>query len=233
METVWGATSEVTVSNGLWWINDGVGSVSVMQRMDEKIIELMNRAYEQQEEIEPRDVFVPNTEEEGTWFVQIGDEQVLFEERSVLDGKAVIRIPRAFERMDAEMAERKYPNQNRPEIIFTNDTGTINVTMNHTVHAVKRIDMHEFKKVIMDVLKRSQPMARWMGDGMKEVNDRVFGYFSFVIPAWDTNLYNFMFCTYLDKKALLCTFNCTEREMDDWKTVALAIMESLHIESKE
>ncbi|MBD8498800.1 hypothetical protein [Paenibacillus arenosi] len=204
-----------------------------MTRMDEKIIELLNRAQEESQVINPLELFEPNEEEVGTWFVQIGDERVLFEQKTILDGKATIRLPREFDIMEAKLASRKYPTDNRPELIYSNEAGTINLTFKCTEHDLNRMTLPDFKVGVIDIFKRSQPMARWIEDGIKEINERSIGYFSFIVPGLDTSMFNHMFFTYFDKKALLCTFNCMEEDMDDWKLVALAIVESFRIESIE
>lgn len=52
------------------------------------------------------------------------EKQVLFEERMS------IMLPKKFVDMPLDMAKRKYPMEQRPQIIKTNETGDINFTFN-------------------------------------------------------------------------------------------------------
>ena len=54
-------------------------------------------------------------------------------ERRRIPGVAVsMLLPESFVPMTAGMLERKYPNGNRPEMAYTNETGSVNIAINHT-----------------------------------------------------------------------------------------------------
>ncbi|MFY7729462.1 MAG: hypothetical protein ACOVRN_08100 [Flavobacterium sp.] len=55
------------------------------------------------------------------------------------------------------------------------------------------------------------------------------GYIELVTPALDTDIYNLMFFTDLNGKLLICTFNCTKKDMEEWTPVAKEIMNSLEV----
>lgn len=78
----------------------------------------------------------------------------------------------------------------------------------------------------MQIMKKMQPLALWLEDDVKKVDGRNIAYFDFIADALDTKIYNYMFLAELEGKALMCSFNCTEAEMKDWKLVARGIMET-------
>ncbi|AKF92346.1 hypothetical protein J5TS2_16650 [Brevibacillus halotolerans] len=209
-----------------------------MEHMDEKIIAMLQEQDEKKDESGP-DAQSKNTQElDPKWaydlrkaLVKIDGEMISFAERSLLEDKLSIPMPKAFTPMSPETAALKYPSERRPTLIYTNSTGSINVAINHTQTRLTDAEMKEFTAAMVHLLRKTQKLLQWHGDDVVEVNGKPIGYCEFLTPAYNVNLYNFMFFTELDGKALLCTFNCTEDEMDDWRLVARGMMEAVVIHS--
>lgn len=198
--------------------------------MDEKIIALMSESQQEMARKTKQKAFeekVFKSIREGS--LEIDDEIIEFEEKSLLDGKIKIFLPKAFEIMLPEAAAVKYPSERRPGLIFSNESTTISIAFNHTENALEEKDMEKFKESMMQIMKRMQPAAQWFEDGVREQEGRKTGYFDFLVPALDSNIYSFMLFASLDGKALICSFNCTEEEMEDWKPIAKGMMQSFRI----
>ncbi|MBM7108046.1 hypothetical protein [Brevibacillus laterosporus] len=214
--------------------------VAVMEHMDEKIIAMLQEQDEKKDEQGPDAQSEKAQELDHKWaydlrksLVKIDGEMISFAERSLLEEKISIPMPKAFTPMTPEMAAIKYPSERRPTLIFTNSSGSINVAINHTPTRLTDAEMEEFTAAMVQLLRKTQKLLQWHGDGVKEVNGKPIGYCEFLTPAYNVNLYNFMFFTELDGKALLCTFNCIEDEMEDWRLVARGMMEALVIHSDQ
>ncbi len=205
--------------------------VSLMKYMDEKIIELMNEMQEEIARISGENSSYKGNVQQDVQadFIEINDEIIPFEEKSVLEDRVKIRLPETFTVMSPEIAALKYPSERRPNLIYTNESTSINIAFNHTQSPLHDTDMDAFKKSMVQILKKTQPLARWFEEGVRNVNGKNIGFCDFLAPAFDVNIYNLLFFAELEGRALLCTFNCTEEEMEDWKPIAMGIMDSVKI----
>jgi hypothetical protein len=131
--------------------------------------------------------------------------------------------------MDEETIKIKYPGERRPTLVYTNESGAINVALNHTKHKASQDLIDTYKDTFVSTFKSSFPSADWKGSGVTEINGRKVGYLELITPAVDTDIYNLLFFTDLDGKLLLCTFNCTKKNLKEWKPAAKEIMQSLKI----
>jgi hypothetical protein len=151
------------------------------------------------------------------------------ETKSLLDNKVELRIPKDFYIMPDEMMKIKYPTERRPTLVYTNESGGINVALNLTQNKASQDIISAYKDNFVQTFKKLYPNAEWKDNGVKEINGRKVGYLELVTPAIDTEIYNLMFFTDLDGKLLLCTFNCTKKDMPEWTPLANEIMNSLKI----
>lgn len=209
-----------------------------MNHMDEKILAVM-RTNEKEENAEKEaelgveataDTAVENTVDGvdvQRAFLRIGDEVVSFQTVYILDGKLSLRLPKTFRVMPEELARLKYPSEHRPGLIYTDETHTVNLAFNHTSTLLNQEEIEDFQQALTHMMRSTQPIERWMGEGMEKVDGRKAGTCAFIVPTLNSSVFNLMFYSDLDDKALLCTFNCLEPDMNDWKPVAEAMFRSM------
>lgn len=149
--------------------------------------------------------------------------------KNLLDNKIELKIPKAFDIMSENLIKIKYPSENRPTLVYSNDTGSINVALNLTVNKANQDVILPYKDNFVKTFKSIYPDAKWIGEGVKIINGKKVGFIEFITPAIDTDIYNLMFFTDLEGKLLLCTFNCTKINMDEWDSTAKEIMNSLKV----
>ena len=89
------------------------------KRVDEKILDFINEA-------EKRDA----KKDICSSPVKIGNRYYEFEEKEFFNEKLKIYIPKDFEDMPIESKKLKYPSESRPEIIKSNEEGSIAITLN-------------------------------------------------------------------------------------------------------
>ncbi|WP_310395470.1 hypothetical protein [Hymenobacter sp.] len=152
-----------------------------------------------------------------------------FDTKALLGNKIELKIPRGFDIMSEEMAKLKYPTERRPTLIYTNESGTINVALNLTSDKANQAQMTAYKDNFVKTFRSVYPSAEWKQTGVKEVNGRKVGYIELITPAIDTKVYNLIFFTDLNGQLLLCTFNCTEKNIGQWQPAAKEIMASLKL----
>jgi hypothetical protein len=78
-------------------------------------------------------------------------------------------------------------------------------------------------------LKRAHPDANFTDSGVKDINGKKVGYFKMITTAADQNVFVMYFFTNVDGKAVIFTFNCTEKRLPQWKDVADSMMMSLKV----
>jgi len=219
-----------------------------MKFIDEKIIALRNEMREQeQHELAQRQVALqkeqepePVSEQEEQdlekvniyqSYIIIDDEKVGVMEQSLLDGKMTIRMPKLFSKMSTELAALKYPSDRRPNLIYTDESSSINLAFNLTPHRLKEEGVAAFQENMIDILEQAQPSADWLDTDVLKIDEKTVGFLEIITPAIDGDIFNLMFFASIEGIALIGTFNCMEDDLETWRPIARAMMESLRFAS--
>lgn len=152
---------------------------------------------------------------------------------SLLDGRILLKVPKSFDIMTEELMRVKYPTERRPTLVYSDDSGAINVALNLTPNPANQEMIDPYFDNFKMTFENLYPSAEWKGAGVQEINGRKVGYLKLITPAIDTEIYNQIFFTDLDGQLLLCTFNCTVERLDDWEVAAEEIMQSLKLKDKK
>ncbi|WP_235318447.1 MULTISPECIES: hypothetical protein [Lysinibacillus] len=218
-----------------------------MKFLDEKIIALRNEMRDQerhelaqqqaalQVEQEPEQDEQEDLQEVDIYqhVITIDDEEVQVIEQSLLDGKMKIRMPKLFSIMSAELASLKYPSERRPNLIFTDTSSSINLAFNLTPHRLNEEGVAGFQENMMDILEQAQPSADWLDTEVLTIDAKTVAFLEVITPAIDGEIFNLMFFASVEGRALIGTFNCMEDDLDTWRPIARAMMESLQFTSSE
>ena len=151
------------------------------------------------------------------------------EPRVILKDKAEILLPSNFGIMSEDILLTKYPSGNRPTVVYSNDNGTVNLAINHTVNNMTVEQLPEALGVFAQQFEQIYPTAQWMRQEMIQINERAFIVMELVTPAVDTHIYNLMFITSLDGRMLMFSFNCTEELRGEWESTGNQMMQSVKI----
>ncbi|MCG9899554.1 MAG: hypothetical protein MH132_06110 [Hydrotalea sp.] len=156
-------------------------------------------------------------------------QTIELEIKSLLNNKLELKIPKEFKIMSEELMKFKYPSERRPTLVYSNESGGINVALNLTQSQANQQLISTYKDNFIKTFKIMYPSAEWKDSGIKTINGKEVGYLELVTPAIDTEIYNLIFFTDLDGKLLLCTFNCTKKSIEEWTPTAKEIMNSLKV----
>ncbi|WCN36419.1 hypothetical protein [Aneurinibacillus uraniidurans] len=205
-----------------------------MEYMDEKIVEVMSDRQKDKARHETKSHTDDSAQQQTPQrIIKIKGDILAFEEKSLLENKISVPLPKTFSLMPPEMAAVKYASEKRPTVIYGNENFSITIAFNHTESALREEDMETFTNDMIQILKRTQPLARWLEQGVRNVREKRIGFCEFIVPVWDDTLYNLFFFAELDERVLLCTFNCPEEERKDWRPIARGIMDSLTLHANE
>ncbi len=219
-----------------------------MKFLDEKIIALRNEMREQeQHELAQQEAALKREQEPEQASEQeeqelpkvniyqahilIDDEKVEVMGQSFLDGKMSIRMPNLFSEMSTELASLKYPSERRPNLIYTDESSTINLAFNLTPHRLTEEGVAAFQENMIDILEQAQPSADWLDTDVLTIDEKSVGFLEIITPAIDGDIFNLMFFVSIEGQALIGTFNCMEDDLETWRPIARAMMESLQFAS--
>ena len=155
--------------------------------------------------------------------------KIELEVKSLLNDKVELKIPTEFDIMSEELMKLKYPSERRPTLVYSNESGGINVALNLTKNKATQELIEPYVDNFVNTFKKIHPSAEWKGSGTKNINGKKVGFLKLITPAIDTKIYNVMFFTDLNGQLLLCTFNCTEKSIAEWEITADEIMNSLKL----
>jgi len=199
--------------------------------IDEQIQQIINARKAAAEPLEPsREQIIARFVREGILPIS-GDQYITFRETALFDGKFRLNLPEGFTITTQEAAAAKYPTNYRPQLIYTDETNTINIIFKHTDSPLKDEETEAFKDAMMQAMKQARPIIGWYEDGATEIGGKTIGYFDLLVPTIDLPVYNFLFFFALDGRAFMAGVNCPETEMELWQPIAKGIMESLQFPS--
>jgi hypothetical protein len=145
---------------------------------------------------------------------------------SLYNNKLRLSVPDYFTEMSSEMKHAKYPRGNSPDVVYTDEDGTVNVAFNYTTTAISDDnDIAAMQNRLLQQLQAANPID--LTARTEIINGSEFAVFEFMSQAIDTRVYNLMFLTELDGRMLLGTFNCTEALKGEWQSRAKEILSSL------
>ena len=139
--------------------------------------------------------------------------------------KLQLFIPSYFTEMTSLMKQSKYPSGNSPDVVYTNEEGTVNIAFKHTSTLLADANLTEIQTTLLQQLQPTHPES--LNHRIETVNGSRFGVIEFTSQAMDAKVYNLMFLTELEGKMLLGTFNCTEALKGEWQHRAKEILSSV------
>jgi len=104
-----------------------------MEQQEKKILEIEQEMYEMaikekyREELNQEDI----NQQIGDGLVYIQNQLYKFQRIPFFDILSFM-IPEHFQEMREAFVQRKYPNEDRPQVVYTNDSTSINFTLSHT-----------------------------------------------------------------------------------------------------
>ena len=161
--------------------------------------------------------------------IYVEGELLQFRETVLFENKVGVFLPTTFKDMEREDIRKKYFSEQRPEIIKTNEDGTVNFSFTLVEREIKP---EELEKVIQDfylVLKRFQPMSVCLENGVELDVPVALAWLEFVSTALDDNLYNMLIIYPVGKKLLMVMFNCPFEKRLDWSRCLTKIRKNVII----
>lgn len=156
----------------------------------------------------------------------IQDELVQFERVDLFQKKMSIMLPTTFVNLPSNLAKLKYSSEQRPQIIKTSLDTTVNIGFNLINEKLLDSQIEALMIQIKSALKRMNPAFPFF-DSRIEKEPIALGWFEFKNFGYDKDVYNLMFITRIDGKALHGVFNCPYEDALEWRDAAHQMMASI------
>lgn len=153
-----------------------------------------------------------------------GDQELLFKEREILKSKLWIWLPDTFALLGKELLRIKYPNENRPDIVYTNPETTVNVSFSHKWEKLDAGQEGEVRDVIGQVIGKLYPTCSILSRESVQAGEHEAAWMDFVTPAMDTQIYNLMFFMQLKGRLLMGSCNCLAQDQEEWKDLFVQML---------
>lgn len=164
----------------------------------------------------------------GSGQIDVYGNTMTFAPRTYLDSKIIITMPEEWCDMAPDVVKTKYPYELRPPIILTDAATTINFTINHLEQALKIEELVTFKNTMRNFVDR-MTKAQFVEEGIIQAENIGFtrSWFDFTVMGIDDELYNLIFFISLNRRALLITFNCLNKDQERWKPIVFDMLKTL------
>lgn len=210
---------------------------------DEQIIDMMNQSEQKttvsvSNQLEDAKKVEENVQAEAEkrsidTGIKILGKWIYFERRPLAKEKITMMVPKEFVPMSSDMAKIKYPSEQRPETILTDETGTINLMFQYMEGEGNNATIESFRNQIFGMMKRVNSGIKEQEIGLVDVAGKQIAYVEFSNPAMDGKLYNLMFYLAVEGQPLMGSFNCRTKEMKYWRSAAFEMMQSIEMAASE
>ena len=159
--------------------------------------------------------------------IYIDGELIQFQETMLFNNELGVSLPSTFREMTKDEAKKKYFSEQRPEIIRSNEDGSINFCFNMIDKSIKEDQMegviHEFYRV----LKRFQPMSVCLDTGSELEDEAPSAWMEFISNALNENIYNVLIIYPAGDRLLMIMFNCPFEKRIPWSNCLSLVRKSV------
>ncbi len=124
------------------------------------------------------------------------------------------------------MARLKYPSERRSPIVFTNDDGTVNVTVKPTKHRMTEATVDSARISLVRGFERFYP-SQSIHSGLAEVDGRLVFLIDMRTPALDTEIRNLVAGAPVENRLVMFSFNVTRELEAEWIDTGKRILTSI------
>jgi len=210
-----------------------------MAHIDEKIISILDsqqRESKRKEQWDERLEAVIKEIENGM-VIESGIET---EKRHFFDNRLSIYMPKYAQRMSDEHLKIKYPNENRPQFLFTNDTDSMNIGISFIKEDVEKFEAEmteDIRDIMLESFQSVSPSSKILDSGTikfdeGEETEMLIAYGSFDSFAIGGVMYNLIYVTIVDDAAIVVSLNCTMKNMEEFELLFYGIMHTTKVQSR-
>ncbi|SFR89053.1 hypothetical protein [Anaeromicropila populeti] len=157
----------------------------------------------------------------------IRNEVMQFKCFNFFNERMEIWLPDTFVKMPSAIAQVKYPSSQRPQIIMTDLSSSVNFTFSLFDMEIDKEDIEDTCKGFQSIIKKVQPANVFYENDTWELGKTKVSWFDYKASAIDADIYNIVYVTSIGKNILHGIFNCMDQESADWKEAAFQVIQSI------
>lgn len=165
--------------------------------------------------------------------VYAGNERLHFIPTKLFDSKAEVMLPDSFMNMPEILAETKYPSVQRPQVIKTNENGTVNFCFNLFESPIEKEQIEPASASFRSILQKAQPSVMQLEHKTECLIDTDISWFAFRSFSMDEQIYNLIFITSIGGKLMNGTMNCPKGLEKDWRPIMRQVVLSIEDHAKD
>ncbi|MGQ0827327.1 MAG: hypothetical protein ACT4ON_02910 [Bacteroidota bacterium] len=127
-----------------------------------------------------------------------------------------IDVPEELVEADEEKIKKKYPGANRPDVVYCNGDMSVNIGYSITKKTLKISDLSEYLTRTSTAISSNYGSENVSQINMDTINEQPFAVIEFYSPTPDGKIYNLMLTTSVNDRMAIFTFNCLEKQVDEW-----------------
>lgn len=189
---------------------------------DEEIARILNEA---EQSMVPRSII------DGP--VKIGKRYYEFKQQSFYEDKVSVYLPEDFEDMPQSARSIKYPYEQRPEIIKSDELGSINFTFKRIDHELEDELVEELTIGMKSMIQRANPSHVFYESGVVDASGKPIGFFEFKNIVIDGSLFTIMYFLEFEGQILMGTFCCRYEEYPEWREIAYQAIRTITVVKEE
>ncbi|MCL2152301.1 MAG: hypothetical protein FWH57_04980 [Oscillospiraceae bacterium] len=163
----------------------------------------------------------------------VGGVSYSFQKIHMFDGSVSVIVPEQFVEMNEESAKLKYPSDYRPQCIYTNYNGALNIAFSLLDYPFDKNQIEEQISEWEMGIKQANPAYVFLTRKTEVLDVVKIGYFEYKSDAQDDKVYNFVFIISACKKLLLGVFNCPFEQHKDWRQLVVRMILSIKEKTSE
>ncbi len=152
--------------------------------------------------------------------------------RVLIEGNVSLLIPDGFSPMTEKALRLKYPNKDRPTIVYTNDKNTVDITLTHTSVNLNPTGIEKLHKQMEEKYHNQSFLVKWLKSEIVTINKHKCFLLDVQTLANKTVIRNLIVGTSLKGRLLLVSFNVTRNLEDKWIKAGQEIVQSLRVKAK-
>ncbi len=154
------------------------------------------------------------------------------EEVSLRDGAVRFITPDGFMALTQPQIKVKYPNYNRPQVVYANSDQGVSIAVTFSSARVRPEQIPELKTMMEQTLPRVVPNLEWIKREIITTNNTDWVHLEFTSSAIDTDIHNHMYLTSFDGRMLGFNFNATRNQYHEYAQILEASFRTIRIGSQ-
>lgn len=197
-----------------------------MSHFDEQIIEMKNASKKKKEDSFDLDMIVGQMKENKLLYEEL---DISFDDIYLFDETLKFKLPVDYKEMNLKDKKMKYPNENRPQIVYKNKRDTINIGFNFLNEDATEDDLNDVVEIMKKSYKQVNPATTFMETDSFTNDEKKTAYYTFNSFAVGGQSYNVIFMRILSGKLLIMNINCPKKDMGKMKPLFYGIMHTITI----